>query len=117
MGTLESEAALIARARDGDDRAYADLTLAYGDVSVTEWAAAGSAAAFEEIGDGVTRYEALFPGGAEHHHHLVCDTCGKLIPFVDDELERAIRKIARRTDFSLSDHDVTLHGICADCGS
>jgi Fur family ferric uptake transcriptional regulator len=69
-----------------------------------------------EVGDGVTRYEALFPGGAAHHHHLVCDRCGKLIPFVDDELERAIRRIARRDGFSLSDHDVTLHGVCADCG-
>src|SRR5918912_2871273 len=48
-----------------------------------------------EIGDGLTRYESVFPGGAEHHHHLVCDDCGKLMPFMDDELERAIRRVAR----------------------
>ena len=68
-----------------------------------------------EIGDGITRYESLFPDGAEHHHHLVCDHCGKLIPFVDEELERAIRRIARRESFEVADHDVTLHGACADC--
>jgi Fur family transcriptional regulator, ferric uptake regulator len=70
-----------------------------------------------EIGDGVTRYESLFPDGAEHHHHLVCDSCGKLIPFMDDELERAIRRVARREGFAIEDHDVTLHGACADCSS
>jgi Fur family transcriptional regulator, ferric uptake regulator len=68
-----------------------------------------------EIGDGVARYETVLPDGGEHHHHLVCDACGKLIPFVDDELERAIRKVARRADFTVDDHDVTLHGACADC--
>ena len=68
-----------------------------------------------EIGDGVTRYETVFPDGAHHHHHLVCERCGKLIPFVDDELERAIRRIARREDFTIADHDVTLHGACAEC--
>ena len=60
------------------------------------------------------RFEPLYRSG-EHHHHLVCDACGKLIPFVDDELERAIRKVARRADFAVDDHDVTLHGECAEC--
>jgi Fur family ferric uptake transcriptional regulator len=68
-----------------------------------------------EIGDGLTRYEAVFPGGAKHHHHLVCDDCGKLTPFTDDELERAIRRVARREAFAVADHDVTLHGFCPDC--
>jgi Fur family ferric uptake transcriptional regulator len=68
-----------------------------------------------EIGDGLTRYEAVFPNGAQHHHHLVCDDCGKLTPFTDDELERAIRRVARREAFAINDHDVTLHGSCPDC--
>jgi Fur family ferric uptake transcriptional regulator len=70
-----------------------------------------------EIGDGLTRYESVFPNGAEHHHHLVCDGCGKLIPFADDGLERAIRQLARREGFDVNDHDVTLHGSCADCAA
>jgi Fur family transcriptional regulator, ferric uptake regulator len=68
-----------------------------------------------EIGDGLARYEAVFPNGAQHHHHLVCDDCGKLVPFSDDELERAIRRVARRESFVVNDHDVTLHGFCPDC--
>jgi Fur family ferric uptake transcriptional regulator len=68
-----------------------------------------------EVGDGVTRFEAVFPDRAEHHHHLVCDECGKLTPFTDDELERAIRRVARRESFTVNDHDVTLHGACERC--
>jgi Fur family transcriptional regulator, ferric uptake regulator len=68
-----------------------------------------------EIGDGLARYESVFPNGAQHHHHLVCDDCGKLTPFTDDELERAIRRVARREAFAVNDHDVTLHGSCPDC--
>jgi Fur family ferric uptake transcriptional regulator len=70
-----------------------------------------------EVGDGTTRYEAVYPDGAEHHHHLVCRDCGKLVPFSDDELERTIRRVARRASFTVSDHDVTLHGACSDCAS
>jgi Fur family ferric uptake transcriptional regulator len=70
-----------------------------------------------EIGDGVTRYESVYPGGAEHHHHFVCVNCGKLIPFVDDDLERAIRRVSRKEGFAVEAHDITLRGYCADCGS
>src|SRR5262245_27428688 len=68
-----------------------------------------------EIGDGLTRFEAVFPDGTQHHHHLVCTGCGKLTPFTDDELERTIRRVARRAGFAINDHDVTLHGSCEDC--
>ena len=33
-----------------------------------------------EIGDGVARYEPQRPHDDAHHHHLVCDGCGKLDP-------------------------------------
>ena len=70
-----------------------------------------------EIGDGLARYESVFPNGTEHHHHLVCDGCGKLIPFTDDELERVIRRVARREAFAVDEHDVTLHGTCEACSA
>jgi Fur family transcriptional regulator, ferric uptake regulator len=65
-----------------------------------------------DVGDGVARYEAQ---RSAHHHHLVCDDCGRLEPFEDDALERAIRGLATRVSFDVSDHDVTLHGSCANC--
>ena len=69
-----------------------------------------------EVGQGIARYEALRPDGAHHHHHLVCDDCGEVKPFADEELERAIHHAARRVDFEVAEHEILLHGHCADCG-
>ena len=68
-----------------------------------------------EIGDGVSRFETAYPEGAEHHHHLVCTNCGRLVPFTDDAMERALRTVARREGFTMEAHDVTLRGLCAAC--
>ena len=66
-----------------------------------------------ELGQGVARYE---PARAEHHHHhLVCDTCGDVVPFHDEALERAITALSRRVDFDVAEHDIVLHGACAEC--
>lgn len=66
------------------------------------------------VAGGSARYELVGPGG-DHHHHLVCDRCGDTAAFEDDELERAIGRISRRTAYSVQAHDVTLHGTCPDC--
>jgi Fur family ferric uptake transcriptional regulator len=51
-----------------------------------------------DVGDGVARYEPQRGHAAdEHHHHLVCDGCGRLEPFQDDALEQAIRRLGKAT--------------------
>jgi Fur family ferric uptake transcriptional regulator len=67
-----------------------------------------------EIGDGGSRYEPILPGG-EHHHHAVCDTCGRVTAFEDDRLEQALERLAGRLDHSMSGHDIVIHGDCARC--
>lgn len=67
-----------------------------------------------DLGSGEKRYEPHGPSG-EHHHHLVCDHCGNVEPFVDPELERALEKLARRSTYAVDEHDVVLHGACGDC--
>lgn len=67
-----------------------------------------------EVGDGVARFEPLDPGG-QHHHHFVCDDCGDIAPFHDEELERAITRVARRLGLQAGEHEVTLRGTCARC--
>jgi len=67
-----------------------------------------------DVGQGVARYERHRPDG-EHHHHLVCDSCGRIAPFEDPALERAIERVARSVSFAVADHDVVLHGACGDC--
>jgi Fur family transcriptional regulator, ferric uptake regulator len=67
-----------------------------------------------DVGEGVARYEPAMPGG-DHHHHLVCDSCGTVEPFEDDALERAIHGLSGKTAFAIAAHDVTLHGECPSC--
>jgi Fur family ferric uptake transcriptional regulator len=67
-----------------------------------------------DAAEGVARYEPLDPSG-EHHHHIVCDTCGDVAAFEDSDLERAIERLASRVDYSIDGHDVTLRGECPAC--
>ena len=67
-----------------------------------------------EVGQDAARYEPVHPSGA-HHHHLVCDTCGRTTPFEDSALETAIDRLSRRVRFDVGDHDVVLHGSCKAC--
>lgn len=67
-----------------------------------------------EFGEGVTRYEPVDFSG-EHHHHLVCRHCGRLVPFADQALEHSIDRLTRRLRFAVEDHEVVLHGSCERC--
>ncbi len=67
-----------------------------------------------EIGQGIVRYEPI-RDGAGHHHHLVCDRCGRLEPFTDDGLERAIRRLSERLPLRVSEHEIVIHGACETC--
>jgi Fur family ferric uptake transcriptional regulator len=69
-----------------------------------------------DVGGGVARYEASHPSG-EHHHHLVCDDCGKVVAFEDRPLEEALDQLARRLGYSIDAHDVVLRGACGDCAT
>jgi len=66
-----------------------------------------------DIGADAAGYERVDPD--EHHHHLVCQDCGRLAPFASDELEAAIEAVGRRSDFAVAAHDVVLRGTCAAC--
>ena len=67
-----------------------------------------------EVGGGGARYEAIAPGG-EHHHHLVCDSCGEITPFSDPALERAIDRLGGRVRHGVRGHEVVLRGDCPRC--
>ena len=67
-----------------------------------------------ELGSGIARYEPVHSGG-EHHHHLVCDSCGKVEAFEDRGLEQAIHRLETRSGYAVAAHDVVLHGACSDC--
>jgi Fur family transcriptional regulator, ferric uptake regulator len=67
-----------------------------------------------EIGEGGSRYEPIVQGG-EHHHHAVCDSCGRVTAFEDERLEHALERLAGRLRHSMSGHDIVIRGDCARC--
>ena len=69
-----------------------------------------------DTGEGPSRFERVTPGG-DHHHHAVCESCGALTPFEDDQLERAIERLGRRLDHRISGHDVVIRGTCPGCSA
>jgi len=66
-----------------------------------------------DVGGEVVAFERVDPGG--HHHHMVCVRCGRLVPFSDPALERAVEAIGERADFEIAAHDVLLRGTCPRC--
>ena len=52
----------------------------------------------------------------EHHHHATCSTCGASIALPEDPaLEKRLRELAARRDFTLTTHQIELTGTCAGC--
>jgi Fur family transcriptional regulator, ferric uptake regulator len=66
--------------------------------------------------DGTSCYEPADPSG-DHHHHAICDGCGKMDAFEDAELERLIDSVGARLGYAVGAHDVVLRGACPDCSS
>ena len=74
---------------------------------------------FEESGiltrhdfrDGRSRYE---EAGEEHHDHLIDMKSGKVMEFVDEEMEALQKAIARRLGYRLVDHRLELYAVPAD---
>ena len=58
---------------------------------------------------------ARFDGNVDHHHHLVCVRCDKVVDFDDPALSRLPLPDARRAGFEVADFSVYLEGLCAEC--
>ena len=71
-------------------------------------------AAERHFDDGQARYEAV-EDEEEHHDHIICERCGKIVEFNSAELERLQERIARFLGFVVSRHRMELYGICAEC--
>src|SRR3712207_2509450 len=64
--------------------------------------------------DGTARYEPADPTG-DHHHHAICDRCGRMSPFADEDLERLVHAVGERLGYAVDAHDIVLRGACPDC--
>jgi Fur family transcriptional regulator, ferric uptake regulator len=63
-------------------------------------------------GDG-HRYERAFE--REHHDHIICTSCGKVVEFHFEAIEVLQRDVSERLGFRLTGHIHELFGVCASC--
>jgi Fur family transcriptional regulator, ferric uptake regulator len=63
-------------------------------------------------GEGEISYKLCDPG---HHHHLICERCGRVVEIPSCEIEGWATSAAKRRGFSVSSHQADIFGLCADC--
>jgi len=65
-------------------------------------------------GEGELSYKLCDPG---HHHHLICERCGRVVEIPSCEIEGWAKSAARRRGFTVSSHQADIFGLCADCAA
>jgi Fur family ferric uptake transcriptional regulator len=72
-------------------------------------------------GDGQVRFEYRRADQSDHHHHLICTHCGKILNYRDFEKEeldlvrRTEEILARKHRFIIREHNIEFIGLCEDC--
>ena len=65
------------------------------------------------FGDGRTHYEHNYKH--QHHDHMICSRCGKIIEFFSAELEAIQDAMAAKHRFQINEHLLRIIGVCAEC--
>ncbi|MEM7676771.1 MAG: transcriptional repressor [Myxococcota bacterium] len=65
------------------------------------------------FGERQTVYESM-ESDDEHHDHIICNQCGRIVEFVDDRIEVLQEQIATQNGFKLTHHRMELYGLCID---
>ncbi len=86
------------------------LTTVYRTLKVLTEAGLASEVRF---GDGKTYYEHLYDH--EHHDHMICTACGRVIEFVSPEIEALQDEMADKFGFRPTHHSLRMWGLCSDC--
>ncbi len=66
-----------------------------------------------DFGDGMSRYEHKF--GHQHHDHLICTKCGRLVEIYSPELEELQEKLVRKHNYVSRYHKLDIFGLCPNC--
>lgn len=64
--------------------------------------------------DGEARYERA-EEDAGHHDHFICERCGRIEEFENDEIEKLQESVAKKLGFVITRHRLELYGICREC--
>src|SRR5712664_2812467 len=65
------------------------------------------------FGDGMTHYEHNYKH--QHHDHMICSECGRIIEFFSAELEAIQDAMAAKHRFQVTQHLLRIIGVCAEC--
>jgi Fur family ferric uptake transcriptional regulator len=65
-------------------------------------------------GDGEAVYRSC---STDHHHHVVCRSCGLAVEVTGDAVERWAEAVAAAHGFTQVRHTVEMDGLCADCSA
>ena len=65
------------------------------------------------FGDGKSYYEHHY--NHEHHDHMICTECGKVVEFFSPEIEALQEKVATEYGFRLTHHSMRILGLCEQC--
>lgn len=52
---------------------------------------------------------------SKHHDHIICTSCGKIVEFLDEEIEKRQENIAAQNGFKITSHDMQIYGLCENC--
>ena len=66
-----------------------------------------------DFGDGIQRYEHEY--GHDHHDHLICSDCGRLVEIFSRKLEKAQEELIRKHGYEQVSHRLQIYGICPKC--
>lgn len=81
--------------------------------ALADLATAGDADSLQSK-DGELLYRAC---GTEHHHHLICRSCGKTVEIEASKVETWADDVAKSHGFTQPSHTIDIFGVCAACNS
>src|SRR5215213_5526236 len=65
------------------------------------------------FGDNKTYYEHHF--NHDHHDHMICTECGKVLEFFSQQIENLQDQMAEKFGFRPTHHSLRMWGVCSDC--
>lgn len=68
-----------------------------------------------EFGQGYYRYEREESQDGPHHHHLVCQKCGKIEDFHGCDIASLAARLESESGFRVERHQLEMYGTCPDC--
>ncbi len=68
-----------------------------------------------QFGDGATRFESTI--NRDHHDHLICTNCQKIIEFENEEIEELQHQVCEEHQFTMVHHKMEIYGLCSVCAA